>query len=36
MAAEAGWSEPTWHYTTVEDPGTGMAEAASIAGRQTW
>ena len=31
-AAEAGWSEPTWHYTTVEDPGTGMAEAASIAG----
>ena len=32
MAAEAGWSEPVWHYTTVEDPGTGMAEAASIAG----
>ena len=32
MAAEAGWSAPTWHYTTVEDPGTGMAEAASIAG----
>ncbi len=27
-----GWSEPTWHYTTVEDPGTGMAEAASVAG----
>ena len=23
---------PTWHYTTVEDPGTGMAEAASVAG----
>jgi YegS/Rv2252/BmrU family lipid kinase len=32
MATEAGWSAPTWHYTTVEDPGTGMAEAASIAG----
>jgi YegS/Rv2252/BmrU family lipid kinase len=32
MAAESGWSEPTWHYTTVEDPGTGMAEAASVAG----
>ena len=32
MAAEAGWSEPSWHYTTVEDPGTGMAEAAAVAG----
>lgn len=32
MAAEAGWSRPTWHYTTIEDPGTGMAEAASVAG----
>ncbi|GCD90062.1 diacylglycerol kinase family protein [Nocardioides sp. LS1] len=32
MAREAGWSEPSWHYTTVEDPGTGMAEAASIEG----
>ena len=32
MAADAGWSEPRWHYTTVEDPGTGMAEAASVAG----
>ena len=32
MAAESGWSPPTWHYTTVEDPGTGMAEAASVAG----
>jgi YegS/Rv2252/BmrU family lipid kinase len=32
MAEEAGWSSPSWHYTTVEDPGTGMAEAASIAG----
>jgi YegS/Rv2252/BmrU family lipid kinase len=32
MAAEAGWSTPTWHYTTVEDPGTGMAEAAAVSG----
>ena len=32
MAAESGWSAPTWHYTSVEDPGTGMAEAASVAG----
>lgn len=32
MAAESGWSRPIWHYTTVEDPGTGMAEAASVAG----
>ena len=32
MAAEAGWQEPTWHYTTVEDPGTGMAEEAAVAG----
>ncbi len=32
MAQESGWSEPSWLYTTVEDPGTGMAEAASVAG----
>jgi YegS/Rv2252/BmrU family lipid kinase len=32
MAAESGWSRPTWHYTTVEDPGTGMAEEASVSG----
>ena len=32
MAVESGWSEPTWHYTTVEDPGAGMAERASVAG----
>ena len=32
MAAEAGWLPPRWHYTSVEDPGTGMAEAASIEG----
>ena len=32
MAVEAGWSQPTWHYTTVEDPGTGMADAAAVSG----
>jgi YegS/Rv2252/BmrU family lipid kinase len=32
LASESGWSQPTWHYTTVEDPGTGMAEAASVGG----
>ena len=32
MAAESGWSSPSWHYTTVEDPGTGMAASASVAG----
>lgn len=32
MAAEAGWSRPRWHYTTVEDPGTGMAHQASVDG----
>ncbi len=28
MALESGWSEPQWQYTSVEDPGTGMAQAA--------
>ncbi|SEB94538.1 lipid kinase, YegS/Rv2252/BmrU family [Nocardioides exalbidus] len=32
MARESGWSEPTWQYTTVEDPGTGMAERAAVSG----
>jgi YegS/Rv2252/BmrU family lipid kinase len=32
MASEAGWSSLSWHYTTIEDPGTGMAEAAAVAG----
>ncbi len=32
MATDAGWSIPTWHYTTVEDSGTGMAHAAAVEG----
>ncbi len=32
MAEESGWSEPTWQYTTVADPGTGMAEQAAVSG----
>ncbi len=32
MAVEAGWSAPSWHYTTIEDPGTGMAAAAAVGG----
>jgi YegS/Rv2252/BmrU family lipid kinase len=32
MAGESGWSTPTWLYTTIEDPGTGMAEAAAVSG----
>jgi membrane-associated phospholipid phosphatase len=32
LAVESGWSEPSWHYTTVEDPGTGMAAQASVDG----
>jgi YegS/Rv2252/BmrU family lipid kinase len=32
MAAEAGWAEPLWYLTTVEDPGGGMAHEAAVAG----
>ncbi|MDT0202498.1 diacylglycerol kinase family protein [Nocardioides sp. AE5] len=32
LAAESGWNEPVWHLTSVEDPGTGMAASASVAG----
>ena len=32
MAAHAGWLAPRWYYTTIEDPGTGMAEQASVDG----
>ncbi|HXH80189.1 YegS/Rv2252/BmrU family lipid kinase [Nocardioides sp.] len=32
MAKESGWSEPRWLYTTIEDPGAGMAAKASVDG----
>ncbi len=32
MAAEAGWAGPLWYSTTVDDPGTGMAHDAAVAG----
>lgn len=31
MAKESGWSEPVWHYTEINDSGTGMAEAVALA-----
>lgn len=32
QARESGWSAPTWHLTTVEDPGRAMAEEAAVEG----
>jgi diacylglycerol kinase (ATP) len=32
ICAEAGWSEPTWHETTIEDPGEGQTKAALRSG----
>jgi YegS/Rv2252/BmrU family lipid kinase len=32
MALESGWAPPSWHETTIEDPGRSMAEAAAIEG----
>ncbi|TYL55546.1 phosphatase PAP2 family protein [Nocardioides sp. BGMRC 2183] len=32
MALETGWSAPTWHFTTVEDPGKGQAHRAAVEG----
>lgn len=32
LARESGWDEPAWHFTTVDDSGTGMAAAAAADG----
>jgi YegS/Rv2252/BmrU family lipid kinase len=32
LAEESGWDEPSWHFTTIEDSGTGMAAEAAEAG----
>ncbi|MGH3509468.1 MAG: diacylglycerol kinase family protein [Nocardioidaceae bacterium] len=34
MAAEAGWTRPSWYETTVADPGRSMAERAAISGAE--
>ncbi|MGZ8741312.1 MAG: YegS/Rv2252/BmrU family lipid kinase [Nocardioides sp.] len=34
MAQESGWNTPTWYETTIEDPGTSMAERAAISGAE--
>lgn len=32
MAEEAGWGLPSWHFTTVDDPGRSMAHDAAVGG----
>lgn len=32
LALRSGYSEPDWYYTTVDDPGRSMAEAAAVSG----
>lgn len=32
MAEEAGWGLPSWHFTTIEDPGRSMAHDAAVQG----
>jgi len=32
LAQESGWNPPRWHFTTVEDSGTGQAEQTAIEG----
>jgi YegS/Rv2252/BmrU family lipid kinase len=33
-AAQSGWGTPSWRYTTIEDTGRSMAEAAAIEGAE--
>ncbi len=33
-AQRSGWGVPTWHTTTVEDPGRSMAEQAAVDGAE--
>jgi YegS/Rv2252/BmrU family lipid kinase len=32
LARDAGWNEPVWFETTIEDPGRSMAEDAAVGG----
>lgn len=32
MAAETGWDEPEWHFTTADDSGTSQAHEAAVRG----
>lgn len=34
QARESGWSAPSWHLTTIEDPGRSMAHAAAVDGAE--